>query len=40
MDIPTADIEFIGEIVVGTIRLGDADAELLLGAAALSYREK
>ena len=35
MDITTADIEFMGEIVGGTIIFGDANAELLLGITAL-----
>lgn len=35
MDITTADIEFMGEIVGGTILFGDADAEPLLGVTAL-----
>ena len=35
MDITTADIEFMGEIVGGTILFGDANAEPLLGVTAL-----
>ncbi len=35
MDITTADIEFMGEIVGGTILFGDTDAEPLLGLTAL-----
>lgn len=35
MDITTADIEFMGEIVGGTILFGDADTEPLLGVTAL-----
>lgn len=35
MDITTGDIEFMGEIVGGTIICGDADAEPLLGVTAL-----
>lgn len=35
-EITTADIEFMGEIVGGTILLGEADAEPLLGATALA----
>ena len=35
MDITTGDIEFMGEIVGGTIIFGDADAEPLLGVTAL-----
>ena len=35
MDITTADIEFMGEIVGGTIIYGEADAEPLLGVTAL-----
>ena len=34
-DITTADIEFMGEIVGGTIIYGEADAEPLLGLTAL-----
>ena len=34
-DITTADIEFMGEIVGGTIIFGDAGAEPLLGGTAL-----
>ena len=36
VDITTADIQFMGEFVGGTIRFGDADAEPLLGATALA----
>ena len=36
MDITTADIEFMGEIVGGTILFGDAHAEPLLGVTALA----
>ena len=36
MEVTTADIEFMGETVGGTILLGDADAEPLLGATALA----
>lgn len=36
MDITTADIEFMGEIVGGTIRFGDAEAGPLLGTTALA----
>lgn len=36
MDITTADIEFMGEIVGGTILYGAPDAEPLLGLAALA----
>ena len=35
MDITTGDIEFMGEIVGGTILFGDAGAEPLLGVTAL-----
>lgn len=35
MDITTADIEFMGEIVGGTIIFGDDNAEPLLGVTAL-----
>ena len=35
MDITTADIEFMGEIVGGTILFGDAVTEPLLGVTAL-----
>ena len=35
LDITTADIEFMGEIVGGTIVFGEADAEPLLGVTAL-----
>ena len=35
LDITTADIEFMGEIVGGTIIFGDNDAEPLLGVTAL-----
>jgi predicted aspartyl protease len=35
MDITTADIEFMGEIVGGTIIFGEPNAELLLGVTAL-----
>ena len=35
MDITTADIEFMGEIVGATIVMGDANAEPLLGVTAL-----
>ena len=35
MDITTADIEFMGEIVGGTILFGEANAEPLLGVTAL-----
>ena len=35
MDITTADIEFMGEIVGGTILFGEADVEPLLGVTAL-----
>ncbi len=35
MDITTADIEFMGEIVGGTILFGEANSEPLLGVTAL-----
>ncbi len=35
LDITTGDIEFMGEIVGGTIVYGEADAEPLLGVTAL-----
>lgn len=35
MDITTGDIEFMGEIVGGTIAFGETDAEPLLGVTAL-----
>ena len=35
MDITTADIEFMGEIVGGTVLFGDAETEPLLGVTAL-----
>jgi clan AA aspartic protease len=35
MDITTGDIEFMGEIVGGTIIFGDADTEPILGVTAL-----
>ena len=35
LDITTADIEFMGEIVGGTIIFGEANAEPLLGVTAL-----
>jgi clan AA aspartic protease len=35
MDVTTADIEFMGEIVGGTIIFGDSDAEPILGVTAL-----
>ncbi len=35
MDITTADIEFMGDIVGGTIIFGDDDAEPILGVTAL-----
>ena len=35
MDITTGDIEFMGEIVGGTIAFGEADTEPLLGVTAL-----
>ena len=35
MDITTADIEFMGDIVGGTIIFGDNDAEPILGVTAL-----
>ena len=35
MDITTADIEFMGEIVGGTVLFGEANAEPLLGVTAL-----
>ena len=35
LDITTADIEFMGEVVGGTILFGDADVEPLLGVTAL-----
>lgn len=35
LDVTTADIEFMGEIVGGTIIFGDAGAEPLLGVTAL-----
>lgn len=35
LDVTTADIEFMGEIVGGTIIFGAADAEPLLGVTAL-----
>ena len=36
MEVTTADVEFMGETVGGTILLGEADAEPLLGATALA----
>ena len=36
MDVTIADIEFMGEIVGGTIRYGASDAEPLLGLSALA----
>lgn len=36
MDITTADIEFMGEIVGGTILFGEANVEPLLGVTALA----
>ena len=35
LDITTADIEFMGELVGGTVIFGEADAEPLLGVTAL-----
>jgi clan AA aspartic protease len=35
LDITTGDIEFMGEIVGGTIIFGDADTEPILGVTAL-----
>ena len=35
LDVPTADIEFMGEFVGGTVIFGDPDAEPLLGVTAL-----
>ena len=35
LDVTTAEIEFMGEIVGGTIFMGEADAEPLLGVTAL-----
>lgn len=35
LDVTTADIEFMGEIVGGTVIFGEADAEPLLGVTAL-----
>ena len=35
MDVTTADIEFMGEIVGGTIVIGEAESEPLLGVTAL-----
>ena len=35
LDVTTADIEFMGEIVGGTIIMGEEDAEPLLGVTAL-----
>ena len=35
LDVTTADIEFMGEFVGGTIIFGEADAEPLLGVTAL-----
>ena len=35
LDVTTADIEFMGEIVGGTILFGEADVEPLLGVTAL-----
>jgi clan AA aspartic protease len=35
MDITTGDIEFMGEVVGGTIIFGDADSEPILGVTAL-----
>ena len=35
MEITTADIEFMGEIVGGTVLFGEADTEPLLGVTAL-----
>ena len=34
LDVTTAEIEFMGEIVGGTVLFGDADAEPLLGVTA------
>ena len=36
LDVTTAEIEFMGEIVGGTIIMGEADAEPLLGVTALA----
>ena len=38
MDITTGDIEFMGEIVGGTIVFGETNAEPLLGVTALESR--
>ena len=35
MNVTTADIEFMGEVVGGTIIMGESDAEPLLGVTAL-----
>ena len=35
LDVTTADVEFMGEIVGGTIIMGEEDAEPLLGVTAL-----
>ena len=37
MDVTTGDIEFMDEIIVGLIIIGDADAEPLMGVAALEF---
>ena len=36
LDVTTAEIEFMGEVVGGTIIMGEADAEPLLGVTALA----
>ena len=36
MDVTTADIGFMGELVGGTVLFGEADAEPLLGVTALA----
>ena len=36
LDVTTAEIEFMGEIVGGTIIMGESDAEPLLGVTALA----
>ena len=38
MDVTTADIGFMGELVGGTVLFGEPDAEPLLGVTALDPR--
>ena len=38
MDITTGDIKFMGEIVGGTIILGDAESEPIFGVTALDLK--